>query len=284
VSRMQTIESGDDFWNIITDKPLEAVKGPEDARNRLVSALFFKPSQSVRRVITIGTPHRGSEFASQRITQWLARRFIDLPALSKSTTEAIVSANPGVFHETRLLTDANAIDSLAVESPIFPVMLKAKTSPQTKYHNIIGVLQNPSFLKSKTERGDGVVEYESAKMDDVESELVVDADHVTLHMTGEAIFEVRRILLEHLREIDSQDRIASLPDTTPRQVRPASNLVEPLYQSTARTTLRADPSTQLLTNLPSGVRAEVAEAGSRETDDTLNSLQVTSSAAVNSAD
>ncbi len=45
-------------------------------------------------------------------------------------------------------------------------------------------------------------------MDDVESELTIDAEHTTMHMTGKAIFEVRRILLEHLREVDSRDRIA----------------------------------------------------------------------------
>lgn len=45
-------------------------------------------------------------------------------------------------------------------------------------------------------------------MDDVESELIVDAEHTTIHMTGKTIFEVRRILLEHLQSIDSEDRVA----------------------------------------------------------------------------
>jgi hypothetical protein len=37
--------------------------------------------------------------------------------------------------------------------------------------------------------------------------LVVDASHTDVHMIGKTIFEVRRILLEHLAEIDASDRL-----------------------------------------------------------------------------
>ena len=107
-----------------------------------------------------------------------------------------------------MLTVANAIDSLAPESPIFPVMLRAKRSPNVKYHNIIGDLKDPKFFERRTGRGDGVVALASARMNDVESELSVDAPHTKIHMTGEAIFEVRRILMQHLDEIDANDRVA----------------------------------------------------------------------------
>jgi hypothetical protein len=124
----------------------------------------------------------------------------------------LAAQNPRLFKDTELLTVANAIDSLAPESPIFPVMMRAKRSPGVKYHNIIGVLENPSLFTGRVSRGDGVVEYASAKMDDVESELIVDADHTKIHMVGKTIFEVRRILLEHLDEIDYSDRIAQNDD------------------------------------------------------------------------
>ena len=45
-------------------------------------------------------------------------------------------------------------------------------------------------------------------MGDVESELIVDATHTDVHMIGKTIFEVRRILLEHLVEVDSDSRVA----------------------------------------------------------------------------
>ena len=218
VSRMQTIDSGDEFWKIVSDQPPEKLKGPESDRMKLVSTLFFKPNDSVKRVITISTPHRGSEFAND-YTRWLARKFIKLPQMVVSTGERLASDNPEVIKNTQLLTVANAIDSLAPESPIFPVMLRAKRAPDVRYHNIVGVLENSSFLTGRAGRGDGIVDYESAHMDDVESELVVNADHTSIHMTGKAIFEVRRILLEHLREIDSDDRLAMINS---HQVRPST--------------------------------------------------------------
>ncbi|MEM9643593.1 MAG: alpha/beta fold hydrolase [Planctomycetota bacterium] len=207
VSRLQTIDSGDDFWNIVSDQPREKLQGSEDDRVKLVSALFFKPNQSVSRVITIGTPHRGSDFANG-FTRWFARKLIKLPHMAVSAGRRLVSENPGLFRDSSLLTEANAIDSLAPESPIFPVMLRAKKSPKVKFHNIIGVLEDPPLIAGPNHKGDSVVEYESAQMNDVESELVVDSDHVSLHMSGQAIFEVRRILLRHLGEVDSRHRIA----------------------------------------------------------------------------
>jgi pimeloyl-ACP methyl ester carboxylesterase len=215
VSRLQTIDSGDEFWRIVSDSPaatadqaLAKIKGPDEDRHKLVSALFFRPNSSVRRVITIGTPHRGSEFAND-YTRWLARKIIRLPKMAISTGNRLTSENPTLFKDTQLLTVANAIDSLAPESPIFPVMMRAKRAPGVKYHNIVGVLENPSFIAARSGRGDGVVEFASATMDDVESELVVDAHHTSIHMISKTVFEVRRILLEHLHEVDADDRVAS---------------------------------------------------------------------------
>jgi len=213
VSRMQTIDSGDDFWSIVSDQPaataaeaVTKIRGPNEDRHKLVSTLFFKPSHSVKRVITIGTPHRGSDFAND-YTRWLARKIIRLPAMSVNIGTRLALQNPSLFRDSELLTVANAIDSLSPESPIFPVMLRAKRATGVKYHNIIGVLEDPSFFVPRG-RNDGVVAYESATMDDVESELIVNADHTSIHMTPKAIFEVRRILLEHLEEVDADDRVA----------------------------------------------------------------------------
>ncbi|WP_186775196.1 esterase/lipase family protein [Allorhodopirellula solitaria] len=215
VSRMQTIDSGDDFWNIVSSQPKEKLRGPPEDVNKLVSALEFRPNRSISRVITIGTPHRGSDLANSA-TRWLAGKLIQLPKMAISTSTRLIRANPNFFRDTRLITDANAVDSLAPDSPIFPVMLRARTSPDIRYHNIIGVLQDPPLLAGKKYKGDGVVEYASAKMEDVQSELVVDATHTSIHMTGKSIFEVRRILLKHLDEVDSDDRLAwDAPTRTP---------------------------------------------------------------------
>jgi pimeloyl-ACP methyl ester carboxylesterase len=209
VSRMQTIESGDDFWRIVSDQPPDQLKGSDDARQRLVSTLYFKPNQSIQRVVTIGTPHRGSEFSND-YTRWLARRVIRLPQLALAATQSLAVENPGFFRDQKLLTVSNAIESLAPNSPIFPVMLRAKSADGVKYHNIIGVLEKPGLFSRSSRRSDGVVDYASAKMDDVQSELIVNAEHTTIHTTDKAILEVRRILQEHLRDGDQQARVATM--------------------------------------------------------------------------
>jgi len=225
VSRMQTIDSGDDFWRIVSDQqvtsPQQAyakLKGPDEDRNKLVSTLFFKPNQSIQRVITISTPHRGSEFVN-KYTRWLARKVIKLPVMNINTGNRLAAENPHLFRNSQMLSVSNAIDSLAPDSPIFPVMIRAKRSANVKYHNIIGVLENPSWLHPSG-RNDGIVDYASATMDDVESELIVDAEHTSIHMTGKTIFEVRRILLEHLQELDQDDRIATQPEETEDSAEP----------------------------------------------------------------
>lgn len=225
VSRMQTIDSGDDFWKIVSGESaptpsdaLARIRGPEEAKTKLVSALYFKPNQSIRRVITIGTPHAGSDFAND-FTRWLARKIIKLPRMTVSTGERLAAENPFLFRNTELLTTANAIDSLAPESAIFPVMLNAKTSPGVKFHNIIGVLRKPSFLQRKIGEGDGVVSKQSAQIKGVSSELTVDAEHTTIHMIGKTIFEVRRILMAHLEDVDAQDRLAARPEAESVQER-----------------------------------------------------------------
>ncbi|WP_390620406.1 alpha/beta fold hydrolase [Stieleria varia] len=207
ISRMQTIDSGDDFWKIVSDQPPDKLKGDPEQRDKLVSTLYFKPNRSVSRVITIGTPHKGSEFAND-FTRFVARKLIKLPNLAVRTTESLVGGNPDFFRDTELLTMANAIDSLAPESPIFPVMHKAQYDKNVKFHNIVGILEDPSFLQRRAGEGDGVVNIKSAELPIAKSELAVDADHTTIHMTGKAIFEVRRILLEHLNDVDADDRVA----------------------------------------------------------------------------
>lgn len=221
VSRMQTVESGDDFVKIVSNKPLEELKGDPEDIHKLASTLKFQPNNSIKRVITIATPHHGSDFAN-RYTKWLGRTLISLPKFATTTGNRLVRENPGVFKDTELLTVNTSIDSLAPESPIFPVLLRAKPAPDVRYHNIIGVYSNTNLISSSLGPSDGVVSFTSAKVADAVSEKIVDADHVKIHMQPETILEVRRILLEFLQEIDSGDRVAVMQDTWRTPIQPAS--------------------------------------------------------------
>jgi len=202
VSVMQTLESDDHFWNVLSEKPFEQWQADPKIRRRVAETVFFHPSPMIGRVITIGTPHRGSKFANE-YTRFLARKLIRLPSNLLWIAHQLTVENPGFFDNTELLTISTSIDSLAPDCPVFPALLEARRAPWTKYHNIVGVVEEDWLLSAFSEYGDGVVSFESAQRDDFASELVVNADHVSVHAHPRTVLEVRRILLEHLAESSS---------------------------------------------------------------------------------
>ena len=210
VSKLQTVESGDEFWRILSDKPIEELSAAPEDRARLAKAFYFHPNPSVRRVITIGTPHRGSDFAND-YTRGLSRQLITLPEMMLELTNKISLQNPGYFRNTDLLTMNTSIDSLAPDCPIFPVLLSAQRGSGVHYHNVVGVVARKTWLGRVSESGDGVVAYESAHLDEVDSELIVEADHLAVHRHPLAVLEVRRILNEHLRSIVGPPMFAAQP-------------------------------------------------------------------------
>jgi len=214
ISRLQTIHSSNDYWNIVSKQPFHLVKAKPEVRERIRSCFFFEPNPSVRRVITVGTPHRGSK-VSNNVTQWITSKLITLPKMIARSQQRLFQDNKSLFHDTRLLEIETGVDSLAPDSPIFPVMLASRRPPWVKYHNIVGLVPEQGLFGSLAAGTDGVVSFESAHMGDVESELVVPADHVSVHSHPRAVLEVRRILLEHLAEL------RSFPGTVPPRMRTA---------------------------------------------------------------
>ena len=211
VSRMQTIESGDEFWKILSDKPFNSIQGDESELQRIAAALYFHPNPSIKRVVTIGTPHRGSDYANDA-TRWIGRAIIKLPTSITDIGNSIIRQNPDTFRNTDLLTTNTSIDSLSPESPIFPTMLRAPRAPWVKYHNIVGVVEKSNWMGGSSAPSDGIVGVESAMMDDVASEIMVDSKHQEIHLKPRAILEVRRVLVEHLRELTQYPQLSAILD------------------------------------------------------------------------
>jgi hypothetical protein len=155
-------------------------------------------------VVTIATPCRGSS-VSNDATQWLFARLISLPRVLTENQEGLFHDNQNLFPADSLLHVANSIDSLAPQSPFFPVMLAAREAPWVTYHNIIGLVPKQGLFGKWAAGSDGVVTYRSAHMEDVESELIVPTDHLTVHMHPLAVLEVRRILLKHMAVLRGQE-------------------------------------------------------------------------------
>ena len=203
VSKLQTIDSGNDFWNKLSHRPFTELQADDEIREGLARTFFFDPSPSIRRVVTIGTPHRGSDFANN-VTRWLGSKLIGIPAKIMQGRNQLLDRNPDFFLAGAPLDVSTSIDSLDPSSPLLPVLLTAEQAPWVKYHNIVGKKPDKSladWIAGGT--GDGVVPLESSQLDDVQSQIVVAADHSQVHRHPQSVLEVRRILLEHVKELQT---------------------------------------------------------------------------------
>jgi hypothetical protein len=204
VSKLQTVDSGNAFWHTLSGRPFAELQADPDLRDELAAAFFFDPNPSVRRVVTIGTPHRGSEFSND-FTKWLGRKLIHVPSRLMHGRSQLAARNPDYFRPDAPLNITNSIDSLSPKSPFLPVLLEAPAGPWVKYHNIVGQAPREGFTNTVSMwlsgEGDGVVSLASARLDTVASQIVVSADHMSVHRHPQSILEVRRVLMQHVAEL-----------------------------------------------------------------------------------
>src|SRR5580658_5683323 len=190
LTKMTVVDSGTRFWDSRTKVPFDKAELDPETRDLLARAMFVKPLPFVNQVIFIATPHRGSYMASNPIVK-LGNKFINLPGgLAKSAVQL------GKLRESRMLGTPfvipTALDNMDASNPFIKTLSSLPIAPGVDAHSII-----PVKGTGPVEDGnDGVVEYKSAHIDGVESELVVRSGHST-QATPETIEEVRRILYEH---------------------------------------------------------------------------------------
>jgi pimeloyl-ACP methyl ester carboxylesterase len=204
VAQLQTIQSHDDYWKLASTEPFGQIKADDKTRAKLQNVFYFEANPSIRRVVTIATPHRGSTFSDQT-TQWLLDRIIRLPTQIAEGQQKLYRENPKAFSTNSLLRIDTSIDSLSPNEPIFPVMVAAQRPPWVTYNSIVGVMPKDWWMaKLSSEDGDGVVSRASAHFDGAESEIIVPAYHASVQAHPAAVLEVRRILLEHLAQMQGE--------------------------------------------------------------------------------
>ena len=227
VSLMQTMESGDHFWNTISDESINSLVGDRRTIDLLRETFYFDPNPSIERVITIATPRKGSEFANSA-TRWVGQKLITLPTVVTQDINTLAKQNQDKLKGSSLLTRATSIDSLAIDDPVFGALEVAQQSARVKSHNIVGRLPASLLRKlsgtTSTATGDGIVSCQSAHCNTAKSQVFVPAEHAKVHQHPGCIYEVQRILLEHLGEHD-RVRVREIPQLP--TVRQATNL-EPL--------------------------------------------------------
>jgi hypothetical protein len=217
ISRLQTVDSGSLFWEQVADKPVDLLNADEATRRALRDTYFFHPNPSIRRVVTIATPHHGSSY-SNAATRWLGRKLIDLPPVIENLAEQLHLQNSDALREEGVNLTRTSIDSLAADSPALKALQNSMSAPWVVYHNVVGKAPEGKLFGRFVGESDGVVSVASAQVNNAASQIVVEADHRMIHRHPRTVLEVRRVLLEHLTD---QSAVAQ-PRHPPQGAVPAS--------------------------------------------------------------
>lgn len=191
LTKLTSVDSGDRFWKIVSDKPFDALKLDPKTKAGLKGYAFYTPLPFVERVVFVATPHHGALLAGGRIGA-LAASLVRLPVNLLST----VASSIALSGEERLVKHMGhpptAVDNMNPDNPALKVLGSLPVDPRIKAHSIIAVKGDGP----KEEGDDGVVAYKSAHIDEALTEKVVRWNH-SCQGQPEVIEEIRRILYEH---------------------------------------------------------------------------------------
>jgi pimeloyl-ACP methyl ester carboxylesterase len=200
LAKAMAVDTGDRVWDAIAYKPIDEVDLSPEERDLMRRAIFIKPLPNVRRVVFIATPHRGSyltEFSAAR----LVGRFITLPLRVMALGADLATRNAKDFKVDPGSLGSGSLFGMTPSNPVVQAMAATPVAPGIHANSIIAVAGNGPI----EDGDDGVVKYQSAHLDGVESEYIVRSSHST-QSNPYTIEEVRRILLRHVA--DACTRIA----------------------------------------------------------------------------
>jgi pimeloyl-ACP methyl ester carboxylesterase len=196
LTKLAVIDTGNKVWEVVSDEPFEELKASPEAKEILRRSIFFTPVPSVKRVVFISTPHGGSFISGGWIGK-LTSKFISLPFNLANNLTEVITLNPQLRAARSMKEFPKSTDNMDPNSRFVRMYKTFPVAPGVTVHSIIPV-KNPKDPKEKW--NDGVVEYKSAHMEPVQSELIVMHSGHSAQDHPDAIEEVRRILTEHLRE------------------------------------------------------------------------------------
>jgi pimeloyl-ACP methyl ester carboxylesterase len=190
LTKLLAVDSADAFWRQVSRKPLEALDLDDETRSMLRRSVFVEPSPFVKRVVFLATPQHGSYLAGN----WLAHQVARLIAVPSD----LVSIGTNLLRNREALIDpsgrfASSVANMTPGKAFIHTLASIPIAPGIAAHSISAVKGDGPI----EDGDDGVVEYRSAHIDGVESELVVRSPH-SCQDDPHTIDEVRRIVLRHL--------------------------------------------------------------------------------------
>lgn len=157
--------------------------------------MIFEPLESVKRVIFIAVPHRGSDLARS----WVGKMGASMIKIPKSFFDfnahlfKLLLNHPDAEGE-EMIKKFNGIDNLSPDGTALQLLNRLPMA-DIPYHSVIGNSSSAGIPGGS----DGVVPYSSSHLDDAKSEIVVKSGH-SVQQNPLAIQEIKRILKLHLHE------------------------------------------------------------------------------------
>jgi len=194
LTRLMVTDSGDSFWKQVSRVPFEQIKAAPETKDIIRCSMFYTPLPFVKRVVYISTPHRGS-YLSKDWVRSLMRKVVTLPYNLVVNSQELLRTMSTQFKLPDSIKGKmpTSLDGMSPENPLLQALAKIHPEAGVKAHSIIAVKPGMEIATGD----DGVVEYQSAHIDGVESEYIVRASH-SCQSHPFVIEEVRRILLEHI--------------------------------------------------------------------------------------
>lgn len=199
LTKLTATDTGDKLLQaVLKTNRLEDLKLTAEQQAAVRRYTCFEALPFVKRVVFISTPHRGS-YLSSNFVRKLARKLVTLPSKLVSSSKELAGVREKLDIPKELQGSPTSLDSMSTRNPIQQALADIPLAPGVKGHSIIAVKGNGDFHKGK----DGLVAYDSAHVDYVESEFIVRGPHSCQDMPP-TIEEVRRILHEHLASLPAR--------------------------------------------------------------------------------
>jgi pimeloyl-ACP methyl ester carboxylesterase len=209
LTKMTAIDAGSRLYDHMASKPLDELRLRPQTRDLLQRSLFVEPLPFVRRVVFVSTPHRGSYLAEWSLGRLIAR-LVRLPLNLAEASADILTGNADALRFDTEGARLGSLSGMTPGSPLITGLAEIPVAPGVAAHSIVAVQgEGPP-----EDGSDGVVRYQSAHIDGVESELIVRSGHST-QSNPHTIAEVRRILLLHADEACAQRGIGCPRERVP---------------------------------------------------------------------
>jgi pimeloyl-ACP methyl ester carboxylesterase len=202
LARLLVSTSDDRLWVTVVKSYVPEGTEIDVNDERLNRLLRFTPMPQVERAIFIAAPHRGTPFASNRLSRWIAN-LVRLPlALMQEIDEVVQTATNADSSQRagKTFHVPNSIEQLRETNPVIQATALLPVSPYVCFHSIIARRRETGPLEDSD---DGVVPYRSAHLAGARSQKIIVSGH-SVQETPQAILEIRRILHEDIDEFDDR--------------------------------------------------------------------------------